>query len=128
MIGYVMVGTTDLIRSTAYYDVVLKPLGLVRVEDDAEYAGYAPVANKEQIEFYVTKPFNAEPATVGNGTMIALLAKNRAAVDQFHQIALQSGGIDEGAPGPRPADGEIYYAYARDLDGNKICAYSTAST
>ena len=127
MIGYVMVGTSDLARSAAYYDAVLAPLGLTRVENDAEYVGFAPVTAKDQIEFYVTKPYNGEPASVGNGTMIALLAESRTHVDQFHQTALEQGGKDEGSPGPRPADSEIYYAYARDPDGNKICAFSTPS-
>lgn len=126
MIGYVMVGTADLERSTAYYDAVLTPLGLVRVEGDAEYVAYAPSTDKKQIEFFVTRPINGKPATAGNGTMIALLAETRAAVDEFHQLALKSGGTDEGSPGPRPEGGSIYYAYARDPDGNKICAFSTA--
>ena len=31
--------------------------------------------------------------------------------------------LNEGLPGPR--HGEHYYAYINDLDGNKICAFST---
>ncbi len=122
-----MVGTNNLQRSTEYYDAVLAPLGLVRVENDAEYVGYAPLKAKEHIEFYVTKPFNGEAATAGNGTMISLHVDTREAVDRYYRVALDNGGQDEGAPGPRPADGDIYYAYARDPDGNKICAFSTAN-
>ena len=55
--------------------------------------------------------------------MIAFVAESRRAVDLFHSTALESGGTDEGAPGPRPVDGTIYYAYARDPDDNKICAF-----
>ena len=34
------------------------------------------------------------------------------------------GGSDEGAPGLRgPEEVQTYMAYARDLDGNKICAF-----
>ncbi len=128
MIGYVMVGAADLVRSASYYDAVLAPLGLIRVENAEEYVAYAPVDAREQIEFYVTKPYNGELPSVGNGNMIALLADSRTQVDQFHHIALQSGGKDEGAPGPRPEDGDVYYAYVRDLDGNKICAFATSPT
>ena len=123
MIGYAMVGANDLQRSSDYYDAVLTPLGLVQVESNNSYIGYAPKTSPTDIEFYVTKPFDEKPATFGNGTMIAFAAESRHAVDLFHSTALENGGTDEGAPGPRPAGGTIYYAYARDPDGNKICAY-----
>ena len=51
------------------------------------------------------------------------MAKSRRAVEGFHAAALANGGTDEGKPGPRPAGGSNYVAYARDPDGNKICAY-----
>ena len=62
---------------------------------------------------------------VGNGSMIAFRVVSQDAVNSFHQVALANGGVDEGVPGPRPADGTVYYAYARDPDGNKLCAYCT---
>ena len=123
MIGYAMVGASDLQRSSHYYDAVLTPLGLVQVESNNSYVGYAPKTSPTDIEFYVSKPFDQKPATFGNGTMIAFAAESRHAVDLFHSTALENGGTDEGAPGPHPADGTIYYAYARDPDGNKNCAY-----
>ena len=123
MIGYAMVGASDLQRSSDYYDAVLTPLGLVQIESDSTYVGYAPNSAPTEIEFYVTKPFDQKPVTFGNGTMIAFLTESRRAVDLFHSTALENGGTDEGASGPRPADGTIYYAYARDPDGNKICAF-----
>ena len=123
MIGYAMVGASDLKRSSEYYDAVLTPLGLVQAESHDSYVGYARKATPADIEFYVTKPIDGKPATFGNGTMIAFAVESRRAVDLFHSTALENGGTDEGAPGPRPADGTIYYAYARDPDGNKICAY-----
>ncbi len=125
MIGYAMVGSSDLQRSSNYYDAILAPLGLVQVESNNTYVGYAPISDPAEIEFYVTIPFDHQPATFGNGTMIAFLVDSRRAVELFHSTALENGGTDEGAPGPRPADSTIYYAYARDPDGNKICAYCT---
>ena len=49
---------------------------------------------------------------------VALAAKSKAQVDAIHRKALQLGGKDEGAPGPR-GDG-FYAGYFRDLDGNKL--------
>ena len=125
MLAYVMVGTSDLEQSIRFYDAVLAPLGLTRTENESDYVGYAPVAAPRSIEFYVTVPFNREPATFGNGTMISLAADTPAALDEFHSAALANGGTDEGRPGPRPEGADVHYAYVRDPDGNKICACHT---
>ena len=123
MIGYVMIGTNDLDQAARFYDVLLDPLGLVQVARVETYAAYAPKAAKDAIEFYVTMPFDQGPATPGNGTMIALAAPTMQALEQFHRLGLQSGGSDEGAPGTREEGSDICYAYIRDPDGSKICAF-----
>ena len=71
------------------------------------------------------KPYNKAAASIGNGTMITFLADSKRIVDQFYAIGLENGGIDEGSPGPRHS--EHYYTYLRDLDGNKICAFTQTS-
>jgi predicted lactoylglutathione lyase len=53
--------------------------------------------------------------------MIALAVETSQIVDDCHKAGIDAGGKDEGAPGFRPAHGKIYYAYVRDLDGNKLC-------
>lgn len=123
MLAYVMVGTNNVKRSAKFYDAALTPLGLVRDGDDNRYLAYGPKKAPKKSKFFVTKPYNKKRATFGNGTMISLAAKSRRAVNEFHAAALANGGIDEGKPGPRPAGGSNYLAYARDPDGNKICAY-----
>ena len=119
-----MIGTNHLQASSKFYDKILTPLGLIKVESTKRYIGYAHKNNTEEIEFYITKPFNNEKATYGNGTQVSFLADSIALVDKFHAIALKNGALNEGLPGPRPSSSKIYYAYIRDLDGNKICAYS----
>ena len=116
---FVMVGSNDLLASSKFYDAVFAPLDLIKVYTGKNYIGYAQKNNLKEIEFYITKPFNKEPANSGNGTQISLLANSTKAVDEFHTIALENGGTSEGTPGIRSGD---YYAYIRDLDGNKICA------
>jgi lactoylglutathione lyase len=70
----------------------------------------------------IGSPLNGEPATAGNGTMIAFQVVTRDQVDAAYALALGSGGQDEGPPGLRPAYHAHYYgAYFRDLDGNKLC-------
>ena len=120
VISFVMVGTTDLEKSSKFYDAVLVHLGLKRVTITERYIGYGHSSNDGHVKFYITKPHNKEDATVGNGTMVALSAETKEAVDKFHSTALENGATDEGKPGIR--SDKNYYGYIRDLDGNKITA------
>ena len=120
VIGFVMVGTNDLEKSSKFYDTILVHLGLKKVSITERYIGYGHESDNDQVKFYITKPHNKENATVGNGTMVALGAESKEAVDKFHKAALENGAANEGDPGPR-SDGN-YYGYVRDLDGNKITA------
>ena len=120
MFSHVTIGTHDLARAIAFYDAVLAPLGIARVP--SKYGKWAAWQRPgEAAKFWVGRPFNGLPASWGNGAMTAFAAPSRAAVDAAHAAALASGGLDEGAPGPRPHFAPDYYgAYARDPDGNKI--------
>jgi catechol 2,3-dioxygenase-like lactoylglutathione lyase family enzyme len=52
---------------------------------------------------------------------VAILARDRAAVDAFHRAALAAGGRDNGAPGLRPHYHANYYgAFVLDPDGHNI--------
>jgi len=119
-IGFVMVGTNDLEKSSKFYDSILVHLGMKRVTITERYIGYGHSSDDDGVKFYITKPHNKENATAGNGTMVALAAETKDAVDKFHKTALENGAVNEGDPGPR-SDGN-YYGYVRDLDGNKITA------
>ena len=68
-------------------------------------------------------PHNKQNATYGNGAMITFDINSKIKVESFYNLALKLGATNEGLPGPR--HGVDYYAYFRDLDGNKICAFSS---
>ena len=124
MIGYVMVGTNSLDKAIIFYDEVLKVIDLTRKETDEICAGYTQNNGDGSIEFYVTKPANKKTATFGNGTQVSFLVSSREIVDKFHEISLKAGGTSEGSGGERPEGSGVYYSYVRDLDGNKICAFT----
>ena len=124
MIGYVMVGTNNLEKAIIFYDEVLKIINLIRKDTDEICAGYTQTNGDGSIEFYVTKPANMKTATFGNGTQISFLVSSREIVDKFHEIGLKAGGTSEGSGGERPEGSGVYYSYIRDLDGNKICAFT----
>ena len=124
MIGYVMVGTNNLDKAIIFYDEVLKIINLTRKDTDEVCAGYTQNNSDGSIEFYVTKPANKKTATFGNGTQVSFLVSSREIVDKFHEIALKAGGTSEGSGGERPEGSGVYYSYIRDIDGNKICAFT----
>ncbi|GLS26025.1 VOC family protein [Marinibactrum halimedae] len=117
MIGYALVGTNDLERSVAFYDTLLAEMGAQRY---MEVEGYfvAWSTGENQAAFCVTKPYDGNPATVGNGVMIALLAESPEQVNKLYAKAIELGATDEGEPGPRSEN--FYAGYFRDLDGNKL--------
>jgi len=115
-------GSNDLLRSVAFYDALLAPLGIARRESevDNQVACYID-QNNALTRFFIVAPFNDKPATVGNGSMIAFIAANQQQVVQCYQGGMDNGGTDEGPPGNRPQYTDGYYgAYLRDPDGNKV--------
>lgn len=121
VLAYATLGTKDLARAAAFYDEVLAELGAKRFMEEPDYF-IAWGNSQEGAGLGITYPFDKNPATVGNGAMVALNAINREQVDRVYAKALALGGTDEGAPGQRSPG--FYVGYFRDLDGNKLnCCY-----
>jgi catechol 2,3-dioxygenase-like lactoylglutathione lyase family enzyme len=124
MIGYTLLGSNDLDKARAFYGALFATIGageLMRMDNGFTAWG----TGWDKPMFGITPPYNKEPATVGNGTMIALVMNERALVDAMHAKALELGATCEGKPGLRGEEGPqaFYGAYFRDLDGNKLCAF-----
>ena len=124
MIGYVVLGTNDLGRATSFYDELLAAMGVARMMDFGE-RGYAWAAAMDKPMLCIMKPYDGQPATVGNGVMVGIAADSREQVDRIYKKAIELGGADEGPPGLRAEGGDGFYAaYFRDLDGNKLDVFS----
>ena len=119
MIGYVTLGTNDFDRAAAFYDALLAEIGASRFMEDDRFIAWAVSPGAPAVS--IIKPHNEEPATVGNGVMVALAVDATEKVDRLHAKALELGGTDEGAPGERGSG--FYAGYFRDLDGNKLNAF-----
>jgi catechol 2,3-dioxygenase-like lactoylglutathione lyase family enzyme len=123
MIGYVTIGAKDPEKSGAFYDAMFGALGAERKFADGGWIGYGPKGEAKN-DVYVCPPFDGQPATFGNGSMLAFKAKSKADVDAAHAAGLAHGGSDEGKPGFRPPEKETFYgAYLRDPTGNKLAVY-----
>jgi len=124
MISHVFLGVRDFDAAFRCHAAVMDALGYpLRFRDDTRpWAAWQPAAGGRPL-FVIGTPHDGQPASCGNGQMIALLAPSRAAVDAAHAAALANGGACEGPPGPRRHYHPDYYgAYFRDPDGNKLCA------
>ena len=119
MIGYVTLGTKDMARGAKFYDAIAKEMGIGRMMEDPQFIAWGEEGGAPGIG--LTIPWDKNPATVGNGTMVALEAKSKEQVDRIYEIAMANGGSDEGAPGQRFEN--FYAGYFRDPDGNKLNAF-----
>jgi catechol 2,3-dioxygenase-like lactoylglutathione lyase family enzyme len=116
-ISHISVGTNDYDRSKAFYDQILPTLGMQIIVEHPGAVAYG----RKYPEFWLQVPINGEPAAVGNGFHVGLIADSPEQVQTFYAAALAAGAIDEGAPGPRPHYGEAYYGcFVRDPEGYKI--------
>ena len=120
MIGYVTLGTADMERGAVFYDAIAKVLGFGRMMNEETFIAWGDMEGPGA-GLSITKPFDGNAASVGNGTMVALNAKDPEQVDQVYAAAIAQGGTCEGKPGDR--GGGFYAAYFRDLDGNKLNAF-----
>ncbi len=120
MIGYMTLGTNDVQRAASFYDALLGLLGAKRTMDFEKFVMWSAAPDKPGLG--VIKPFDGKAASSGNGTMASLAVDTPEKVHALHAKAMELGGKDEGAPGPR-GDSGFYAAYFRDLDGNKLAAF-----
>jgi catechol 2,3-dioxygenase-like lactoylglutathione lyase family enzyme len=118
MLHHVSVGVRDVAGAAEFYDAVLSALGYKRT---AQYLPYGIAYGEGVSEFWIQLPHDREAPSPGNGAHVGFSARSREAVHKFHQAALDHGGTDDGAPGPRPDYGPAYYgAFVRDPFGNKM--------
>ena len=120
MIGYVTLGTNRFDEAATFYDELLALLDAKRMmEFEGAFIAWGNHPKRPLLSIIL--PHDKQTASNGNGTMVALSVKSPEDVQAMHAKALELGGADEGAPGPR-GDG-FYASYFRDLDGNKLNAY-----
>lgn len=114
MLDHIGIKVRNLPASAAFYAAALKPLGQVQGYADETTAAFGPPGAPTFWLYATDQP-------VGPGTHVAFRANDPTAVAAFHAAALQAGGRDNGAPGPRPAYSPSHHAaFVIDLDGHNI--------
>lgn len=122
MFSYVMVGSSDLKKSKAFYDATLGVLGYdagVVAQDDHEC-----VYVSENGSFVLCNSVDGIPASHADGVSIGLKVPDSSAVDAWHAAGVANGGTSyDNPPGIRDnGEHRVYCAYLRDPDGNNLCA------
>ena len=118
MFSHIMIGTNDLDKAKTFYDALLGTLGVQPGFVDRHRIFWRTKTGT----FSASKPIDGNAATFANGGTIGFAASSPADVDAFHKAGCAHGGKScEDPPGIRQgAAGQMYLAYLRDPDGNKI--------
>ena len=121
MYSHMMVGSNDIDRSKQFYDATFKAIGgREGIKDDKGRLMYLHNGGA----FLVTPPIDGKPATAGNGCTIGFSMDSPEQAQAWHKAGVEAGGkAIEDPPGVRSGGmGDLYLAYLRDPDGNKLCA------
>ena len=118
MINYVTLGVSNLAAAKKFYSELLADQGakILIDMDRISFIGKSMAAPM----LAVCTPFNEQPASVGNGAMVAFAPGSTAGVDAMYNKAIALGATCDGAPGERIPN-VFYGAYVKDIDGNKLC-------
>ena len=112
--NYFVVGTNDMDASKAFYDALFAQSGLQSMSPSDRMTYWIG----DDFAFATAIPFDTNPATVGNGSMVGFCVGDSDDVKRMYELAIELGGTCEGGPNQR---GPRFSAYVRDLDGNKLC-------
>lgn len=115
-ISYTVLGTNNLDAGTRFYNSLFEGMGTCQSfkTDRMNFWQF------ESFAFALATPFNEEPATNGNGTMIGFDVETEDEVKRMHAKAIELGGSCEGEPSEK---GPRFSGYVRDLDNNKLCFF-----
>lgn len=112
MIDHMTLTVRDLPQARTFYETVLATLGYQVKMTFGDFVGFG-----DQRKPY----FWLRPGEPSRPMHIAFAARDRAAVDAFHRVALGAGASDDGAPGPRPHYHQHYYGcFVVEPEGHHI--------
>ena len=121
MFSHIMVGADDMDAAKKFYDATFAAFGgNPAIVDDKGRLIYM----HNNGLFMVTPPIDGQPATAGNGCTIGFAMDSPEQANAWHEAGVANGGTSIGdPPGVREGSfGQLYLAYLRDPDGNKLCA------
>src|ERR1700730_18546460 len=121
MFSHIMVGRSETARPKKRYDALFVVMWRQPGTEDARgRLAYTHTGGR----FMVSKPIDGKPANSANGGTIGFTMSSAEQAQAWHKAGVANGGTSiEDPPGVRQgAAGQMYLAYLRDPDGNKLCA------
>ena len=118
MLAYTTLGVSNFEQANAFYAALLRVIGANYVMGTERIALYGKDMDNPMLAICV--PYDEQPPSAGNGTMVAIRAGSREACDAMYEKALELGATCDGPPGERVPN-VFYGGYVRDSDGNKLC-------
>jgi len=114
MLDHITIRVSERAASEAFYDAVLRKIGIDRSGHDDEYTVWKG-------RFSLSAADSDHPVT--RKLHIGFGAASRELVDAFWRAGTEAGYRDDGAPGPRPEYGDDYYGgFLLDPDSNSAGA------
>lgn len=113
-LNYIVLGTNDMAKAIHFYESLFDGTDIEQILSTDRMTYW----QGDGFTFALALPFDQQPATHGNGTMIGFSLNSSDDVTRLHAKALELGGTCEGTPKQR---GPYFSAYVRDLDQNKLC-------
>lgn len=120
MFSHVTVGTNDMERARRFYDALFAAVGGRAGVFDADGK---LVYVKDGRMFMVVPPLDGQPACHANGGTIGFALADPQTVHAWQEAGVAHGGsaVEEPAGVRQKAGRQLYLAYLRDPDGNKLC-------
>lgn len=125
MFSHIMVGSNDIERSKTFYTALLGTLGAGEPMVDVKEDGTTRLFYMHDgAIFAVSQPIDGGAACAANGGTIGFACDSPEQANAWYKAGLENGGTSiEDPPGVRESGlGNLYLAYLRDPDGNKLCA------
>ncbi|MEP3244366.1 MAG: VOC family protein [Sneathiella sp.] len=118
MIDHLSVGVSDIDKACNFYNGLMTILGCELLAKSDAFAAYGKTAP----QFLLMLPADGGQSSAGNGTHIAVVAKDKITVDAAHRYAMEMDAQCNGMPGPREAypKPDVYTAFVIDPFGNKL--------
>jgi len=119
MFSHIMIGSNDIARWKKFYDALFVAMGGQPGNEDAG-GRLAHAHNGGRV--VVFKPIDGKPASHANGGTIGFLMSSPDQAQAWHKAGVANGGktIEDPPDVRQGAAGEMYLAYLRDPDGNKL--------
>jgi len=103
---HVAIPVADLETSSAFYELVLEPLGIQPTSSSTEAVELGALV--------------LVPRPTRERLHVAFIAESRGAVEEFHRRGVEAGYRDNGAPGLRDYAPDYFAAYLLDPDGHNV--------